>query len=103
VREQTVFNAELVRSKLGLTLQKSQDGFVITDVESNSPAGTAGLQPRMIVQAIDQQAPPDDITGVAKLLYPKKKGSSVILDLAALEQNGNFSMLRRGRVELVVR
>jgi S1-C subfamily serine protease len=103
VREQTVFNAELVRAKLGLTLQKSHDGFVITDVESNSPAGTAGLQPRMIVQAIDQQAPPDDITGVAKLLYQKKKGSSVILDLAALEQNGNFSMLRRGRVELVVR
>lgn len=103
VREQTVFNADLVRAKLGLTLQKSQDGFIITDVESNSPAGTAGLQPRMIVQAIDREAPPDDITGVAKLLYSKKKGSSVILDLAALEQNGNFTMLRRGRVELVVR
>jgi S1-C subfamily serine protease len=103
VREQTVFNADLVRAKLGLALQKTQDGFVVTEVESNSPAGTAGMQPRMFIQAIDHQAPPDDITGVAKLLYAKKKGGSVVLDLAALEQNGNFSMLRRGRVELVVR
>jgi S1-C subfamily serine protease len=103
VREQTVFNPELVRGKLGLTLQKSPDGFLITDVESNSPAGTAGLQPRMIVQAIDQQTPPEDVTSVAKLLYAKKKGETVLLDLAVLEQNGNFTVLRRGRVELVPR
>jgi serine protease Do len=103
VREQTVFNPELIRGKLGLTLQKSPDGFLITEVESNSPAGTAGLQPRMIVQAIDQQTPPEDVTGVAKLLYAKKKGETVVLDLVVLEQNGNFTVLRRGRVELVPR
>jgi serine protease Do len=101
VPESSVFNAAMVRNKLGLTLQKSPNGFVITGVESNSPAGAAGLQPRMIVQAIDLQAPPDDITGVAKLLYGKKKGETVLLDLAILEQNGNFTVLRRGRVELV--
>jgi S1-C subfamily serine protease len=103
VPEQTVFNAALVRNKLGMTLQKSADGFVITDVQPNSPAATAGLQPRMIVQAIDQQAPPGDITGLAKLLYGKKKGETVLLDLAVVEQNGNFTVLRRGRVELMPR
>ncbi|HEY2082201.1 MAG TPA: PDZ domain-containing protein, partial [Verrucomicrobiae bacterium] len=103
VPEQTVFNAALVRNKLGMALQKGPDGFVITEVQPNSPAANAGLQPRMIVQAIDHQAPPGDITGLAKLLYAKKKGDTVMLDLAAVEQNGNFTVLRRGRAELTLR
>ena len=103
VPEKTVFNAKMVREKLGLTLQKNSYGFVITDVQPNSPASAAGLQPRMIVQGIDFQAPPDDIEGVAKLLYEKKKGEPVRVDLAFLEQNGNLTMVRRGRVELVPR
>jgi serine protease Do len=103
VPAQTVFNAKMVRDKLGLTLQQSSNGFVITDVEPDSPAGTAGLQPRMIVQAIDMQTPPDDVTGIAKLLFAKKKGEPVSIDLVVLEQNGAFTMVRRGRVELVPR
>jgi serine protease Do len=103
VPEQTVFNAKMIRDKLGLALEKSPNGFVITDVQPDSPAAAAGLQPRMIVQAIDMQAPPDDATGIAKLLYGKKKGESVSLDLVVLEQNGNFTMMRRGRVQLVPR
>jgi S1-C subfamily serine protease len=103
VPEKTVFNAKMLRDKLGLALEKSPNGFVITDVQPDSPAAAAGLQPRMIVQAIDMQAPPDDVTGIAKLLYGKKKGEPVSLDLVVLEQNGAFTMLRRGRVELVPR
>ena len=93
----------MVREKLGLTLQRNPYGFVITDVQSNSPAGAAGLQPQMLVQAMDLQAPPEDVAGVAKLLYEKKRGDAVSLDLVVLEQNGNFTKLRRGRVELVPR
>jgi S1-C subfamily serine protease len=100
VPEQNIFNAKMVRDKLGLTLQRNSYGFVITDVQSNSPAGAAGLQPKMIVQAMDLQAPPEDVAGVAKLLYEKKKGDPVSLDLVFLQQNGNFA---RGRVELVPR
>jgi serine protease Do len=103
VPENSVFNAKMIRDKLGLTLQQSPNGFVITEVEPDSPAGKAGLQPQMIFQAIDLQAPPDDIEGVAKLLYEKKKGEPVTIDLVVLEQNGNFTMLRRGRVQLVPR
>ena len=103
VPEQTVFNASLVQQKLGMTLQKGPDGFVITDVQAGSPAGASGLKARMIVEAIDQQSPPGDITGLAKLLYAKKKGETVLIDLAVVEQNGNFTVLRRGRVELTPR
>jgi serine protease Do len=103
VPEKTVFNAKMIRDKLGLALEKSPNGFVITDVQPDSPADAAGLQPRMIVQAIDMQAPPDDVTGIAKLIYAKKKGEPVSLNLVVLEQNGAFTMVRRGRVELVPR
>src|SRR6185312_11339012 len=96
----SVFNAKMVRDKLGLSLKKTSDGFVITDVESGSPASQAGLQPQMIIRAIDQQAPPDDITGLARLLYAKKKNETVRLDIAVVEQVGNFNVLRRGVVEL---
>lgn len=103
VPEQTVFNAKMIRDKLGLTFEKNPYGFVITDVQSNSPAAVAGLQSRMIVQAIDLQTLPEDVTGIAKLLYEKKSGAPVTLDLLVLEQNGNFTRIRRGRVELVPR
>jgi len=103
VPEQSVFNAAMIRNKLGLSLEKTTGGFVITDVEEGSPASQAGLQPRMVVRAIDQEAPPDDITGVAKLLYAKKKNEPVRLDLAVMERVGNFNVLRRGAVELVPR
>ncbi|HXS69317.1 MAG TPA: trypsin-like peptidase domain-containing protein [Candidatus Polarisedimenticolia bacterium] len=99
----SVFNAKMVRDKLGLSLKKTSDGFVITDVESGSPASQAGLQPQMIIRAIDQQAPPDDITGLARLLYAKKKNETVRLDIAVVEQVGNFNVLRRGVVELTPR
>jgi len=103
VPDQTVFNTKMIRDKLGLTLQQSPNGFVITDVQPDSPAGVAGLQPRMIIQAIDLQTPPENIEGVAKLLYEKKKGDPVTIDLIVLEQNGSLTMLRRGRVQLVPR
>lgn len=103
VAEQMVFNSEMVKDKLGLRLERNPDGFVITEVQSNSPATTAGLQPRMIVRAVDMQEPPKDVTGLAKLLYSKKKGETVRLDLAVVERMGNFNVLRQGRVELVPR
>jgi S1-C subfamily serine protease len=103
VAEKSVFNAKMVQDKLGLSLEKSPDGFVITDVQSDSPASKAGLQPRMIVRAIDQQSPPQDVTGVAKLLYSKKKNEPVMLNLAIVERVGNFNVLRRGTVELIPR
>lgn len=103
VPQNAVFNEAMVRDKLGLKLQKSPNGFVITDVESNSPAASVGLQPSMIVTAIDLQELPKDVTGVARLLYAKKKGETVLLDLAVIRQVGNFNVIQQPRVELSVR
>lgn len=103
IPEGEVFNAKLIQDKLGLTLQKSARGFVITGVESNSPAAAAGLQPQMIVRAIDLQAPPQDVTALAKMLYAKKKGDPVLLDLSLVQQVGNFNVLRSARIQLAAR
>ena len=100
VREDTVFNNDMVRDKLGLALQKNPNGFAITNVESNSPAAAVGLQPGMIIWAIDTQDPPKDDTGVAKLLYAKKKGELVRLHVAFIQQVGSFNISRREAVDL---
>ncbi|HXT13235.1 MAG TPA: trypsin-like peptidase domain-containing protein [Candidatus Angelobacter sp.] len=103
VPESSVFNAQMVRQKLGLTLEKAADGFVITKVQPDSPAAKAGLAPQMLIWAVDREAPPADVTGLAKLLYAKKKGDTVVLHILTLEQAGGFNVLRRNVVELTPR
>ena len=99
----TVFNAELLRKKLGLAVERNSYGFIITKVETNSPAGDIGLTPQMLIWAVDRQSPPDDVTDFAKLLYAKRKGDTVLLHILTVERNGGVNMLRRNVVELIVR
>ena len=103
VPESSVFNAAMVRQKLGLTLEKTSDGFLITKVASDSPASAAGLVPQTLIWAVDRQAPPDDVTGFAKLLYAKKKHEPVVLHIARIEQLGDFNVVRRNVVEVTPR
>lgn len=102
VPESEVFNAKMVRDKLGLTLENGPSGFIITDVEAKSPAAAAGLQPQMIVRAIDLRVP-ESITGVAKALYVKKKGDPVLLDLALVGQVGGIRVVQPARIEVAAR
>ena len=100
VPEKSVFNAEMIRRKLGLNLERVAEGLAISEVETNSPAGTAGLQAGMLVKQVDDQSPPADVTALARLIYAKKKGELVRLDVAAWQRSGTFNVLRQGRVEL---
>jgi S1-C subfamily serine protease len=114
VPEKSVFNAGMIRDRLGLNLEEltpqvaarfglgATDGFLITGVEENSQAAAAGLQRPMLVTGIDGRQPAD-LCAVAKLLYPKKKGDRVQLDLALPQRMGNINVLRQGSVELTVR
>ncbi len=106
--EQTVFNAKLVKQKLGVGLRQltAQDtarlrlpvptGFVVTEVEQGSPADTAGFQQGLILEAIDG-AVADSVTTLAKYLNGKRRGELVRLSLIL---PGPF---RRAEVELKVR
>jgi S1-C subfamily serine protease len=114
VPEQSVFNAALIRDKLGLNLAvlteqqaasygvNPTDGYLITGVEEASPGGAAGLQRAMLVTAIDGQLP-DTLCAAAKLLYPKNKGDRVQLGLFWLQQVGGYNIRSEGVAELAVR
>ena len=71
-------------------------------MESDSPAAAAGLQRGMLVTAMDGQLPAD-LSAAAKLLYAKKKGDRVQLDIAVRQRTGNFNVLRQGAVEVTAR
>jgi S1-C subfamily serine protease len=114
VPEKSVFNAGMIRDRLGLNLEEltpqmaarfglgATDGFLVTGVEENSQAAVAGLQRPMLVTGIDGRQPAD-LCAAAKLLYSKKKGDRVQLDLALPQRMGNINVLRQGSVELTVR
>ncbi len=114
VPEKSVFNAALIRDRLGLELEevtpdlsardrvRASEGYLITGVLRDSPAAAAGLERGILVTGIDGQTPPD-LTAAAKLLYGKKKGDRVLLEVAARQQRGNYFVLRTGSVELTVR
>jgi serine protease Do len=114
VPEKSVFNAGMIRDKLGLSLEEltpqlaaryglgASDAFLVTGVQGDSPAAGAGLQGGILVTAIDGQLPAD-LSAAAKLLYAKKKGDSVQLGIAFQQRMGNFNVLRQGAVELATR
>lgn len=110
----SVFNADLIRSKLGLNLEpltpqmaaryglSATNGLIVSGVLKDSPADVAQLRSGMLVTGVDGQTP-SDLTTLAKLLYGKKKGEPVRLEIGALQQAGNFKVLRRGSVEIAAR
>jgi serine protease Do len=109
----TVFNANMVREKLGVSLEAltpalaqhyrvNAIGFVISDVEKGSPADDAGLQKGMLITAVDGQ-PVTDVTTLAKNIYAKKKGEPVTLNIAALQHAGTFNFWGQASVELIPR
>jgi S1-C subfamily serine protease len=114
VPEKTVFNGGMIRDKLGLNLEAltpqlaarygvgAADAFVIAGAQEDSPAAAAGLQRGILVTAIDGQLPAD-LCAAAKLLYAKKKGDRVQLEIAVPQRVGNFNVLRQGVAELAAR
>ena len=114
VPERSVFNPAMIRDKLGLNLEevspelsarygvRASEGYFITEVLTNSPAAAAGLERGILVTGIDGQTPPD-LTAAAKLVYQKKKGDRVLLDIVVRQRAGNYYVPRQGAVELVVR
>ena len=114
VPEKSVFNAAMIRDKLGLSLGEltpqmaarfgiaGTDGFLITGVEGDSPAAALGLERGILVTAIDGELP-TDLCAAAKLLYLKQKGERVQLGITVLQRMGGFNVRSQGAVELPAR
>jgi S1-C subfamily serine protease len=111
VPEKSVFNAGMIRDKLGLDLEELTPQLAARYGVGASDASSSGcteksMQRRaaggILVTAIDGQLP-TDVSAAIKLLYPKKKGDRVQLDIAVRQRVGNFNVLRQGAVELAAR
>jgi serine protease Do len=112
IPENAVFNSGLIRQKTGATLERltpevaealrfnSTDGFVISQVDRDSPAGKAKLQPGLVVTAIDGQQF-DDIIDAAKLVHKKKTGDELTFNVVQMRQRGFF--VRRSEGQLTLR
>jgi serine protease Do/serine protease DegQ len=115
VPESTFFNADLIRRLLGIKLGRqelkpqaarflgltSTEGLIIAEVDRDTPAAES-LEPGYLVTRIDGQTPAD-VVAAAKLLYGKKKGEMVRLDVVAQQRRGGFISYNQGSVELPVR
>ncbi len=108
VAETTFFNADLIRRKLGCTVQEltpaialragldSIGGLIITAVEKESPTGAANFGRGVILLGLDNQRI-HGITSTARFLNNKKQGSTLKISILAGRP------LRRMVVELRVR
>jgi S1-C subfamily serine protease len=114
VPEREVFNAALIRQKLGVTVQEltarqaeemgldSPGGLVIGAVEKNSPAARANLGRGIVIRKIDGQVP-ESIVAAAKILHGRKAGESVELSLVVLRVRGGFVESLPAKVQVVLR
>jgi serine protease Do len=114
VPEKEVFNASLIRQKLGVTAQElstemaaqlgltSTDGLLISAVEKNSPAARANLARGYVIRTIDG-ASPAGIPAAAKLLYSRKPGETVELGLVVSRLRGGFLEVYPAKVGVTLR
>ena len=111
--EKNFFNAELVRKRIGATLQEmtpdlaeglglNRRGLLVSSVDRGSAAGDAELQRGMLITSIDGQAVAD-VRTAAKRLYTKAKGDKVVVDVIMPRHRGAFLQYFQGRAELTIR
>lgn len=110
--ERTFFGAELIRQKIGASLQeldadlaesmglRRSDGLIVAGVDRGGPAADAGLQRGAVVQAIDGQ-PVSDLVTAAKRLYARQRGERATLTVFIQRVSGPF--VRRATRDLEVK
>jgi S1-C subfamily serine protease len=114
VPESTFFNADLVRKKLGASVQTltpalaqslglfRMEGLLVAGVDPGSPAARAELKHQMVITSLDGQ-PANDLVQVAKKLHSKARGEKVHLELIIPVQRGNYIRLNQAAVDIAVR
>ena len=112
IPENAVFNAGLIRQKIGAILERltpevaealrldSTDGFVISQVDKDTPAAEANLRPGLVVTSIDGRKI-DNIIDAARIFHSKNKGDEVTLNIVQMRQRGIF--VRRSSAKLTLR
>ena len=107
--ERDFFNADLVRQKLGLQVQELTrelaassgfpffGGFMVADVDKDSPAAEAKLEKYFVIRGVDNQ-PARDLVELGRLLHAKRTGDTARLNVIAPPKRGSFGGFREGSV-----
>lgn len=121
VRENSFFNSELIRQKIGLSVEDltpqiaealglgDKRGVRVTAVEEGSPAAAAGLLKDMIITTVDgqvawhEQQPAPSYVPVAKALHAKRKGDKSQFEVIVPVRIGRFWQFQPAKVEVMVR
>ena len=114
VPERQFFNAELIRKRLGLSLQELTpelaqsfgfarvEGLLVAGVDAGSGAETAEIRRGMVISRIDGE-PSTSVLATAKRLYSRAKGEKMQLEVTYPRRRGPFLELVQSAVELKLR
>jgi S1-C subfamily serine protease len=105
---------DLVRQKLGLSLQEltrelaeqfgyaPRDGLLVGDVDRDGPAARVEVRPGSLVVGMDGQHTAD-LLSAAEVLGNRKRGESLVLELAAWQRWGGLARRQQWSVTVRVR
>ena len=111
IPEKAIFNSGLIRQKTGAIFKTltseladalnydSTNGFVISQIDKDSPAQKAGLIPGLIITSINGEKF-NNIVDFARLLYAKETGDEINLEIVQLRQRGLFVRRSTGKLSL---
>ena len=111
IPEKAIFNSGLIRQKTGAIFKPltseladalnydSTNGFVISQIDKDSPAQKAGLIPGLIITSINGEKF-NNIEDFARLLYAKETGDEINLEIVQLRQRGLFVRRSTGKLSL---
>jgi len=107
--ERDFFNADLVRQRLGLHVQELSrelaanmgfpffGGFVVAEVDKDSPAAEAKFEKYFVIRGVDNQ-PVRDLVELGRALHAKKAGDTARLNVIVPPKRGSFGGFREGSV-----
>ena len=72
-------------------------GFVVTDVDKDSPAAEAKLENFFVLRGVDNQ-PAGDLVELGRALHAKRSGDTARLNVIAPPKRGSFAGFREGSV-----
>ena len=114
VPEKQFFNAELIRKRLGLSLQELTpelaqsfgfarvEGLLVAGVDAGGAAEAAEIRRGMVINRIDGE-PANSVLATAKRLYARAKGEKTQLEVIYPRRRGPFLELVQSTVELKLR
>jgi len=101
VDESVFFDAGLIRTRLGVTVEATESGLVVTAVDADGPSARR-LATGMFLAAVDGQ-PVGELVPLAKMLHARPSGAPVELGVSVFRRMGLFVRRQDGAVRVALR